>query len=72
MGAKFHALKFCYVIGGTGFICFFVVTALLREGRRVIAVGRTELPTWPFSDNVEYIAGLVTYPIPPSPKRQEH
>jgi UDP-glucose 4-epimerase len=50
-------VKCCCVIGGTGFIGSFVVKALLKKGRKVIVVGRNELPTRPLSDGVEYIPG---------------
>lgn len=50
-------MKCCCVIGGTGFIGSFVVRALLKEGRKVIVVGRNELPTRPLPDNVEYNPG---------------
>ena len=50
-------MKCCCVIGGTGFIGSFVVRALLREGRKVVVVGRNEIPKRPLPDNVEYIPG---------------
>jgi UDP-glucose 4-epimerase len=50
-------MKCCCVIGGTGFIGSFVVNILLREERKVIVVGRSELPTRPLPGNVDYIPG---------------
>jgi UDP-glucose 4-epimerase len=50
-------VKCCCVIGGTGFIGSFVVNILLREGRKVIVVGRSALPTRSLPDNVDYIPG---------------
>lgn len=50
-------MKCCCVIGGTGFIGSFVVKALLAEGRKVIVIGRNEMPTRPLSPTVEYFPG---------------
>jgi UDP-glucose 4-epimerase len=55
--AKSYTMKSCCVIGGTGFIGSFVVRALLKEGRKVIVVGRNKFPTRPVPDNVEYVSG---------------
>jgi len=50
-------MKNCCVIGGTGFIGFFVVRALLNEGRNVVVVARNESPTRPLPVDVKYIPG---------------
>jgi len=50
-------MKCCCVIGGTGFVGSFLVRALLKEGRKVIVVGRNKLPSRPLPDNVEYTPG---------------
>lgn len=50
-------MKYCCVIGGTGFIGSFVVKILLEQGKKVIAVGRKKLPSRPLPDNIKYISG---------------
>lgn len=50
-------MKYCCVIGGTGFIGSFVVNKLLSIGKKVCVIGRNELPSRKLPPNVKYIAG---------------
>jgi UDP-glucose 4-epimerase len=50
-------MKRCCVIGGTGFIGFHVVNALLNQGRMVRVVGRNESPARQLPSSVEYFPG---------------
>jgi UDP-glucose 4-epimerase len=50
-------MKYCCVIGGTGFIGSHLVELLHKHGRQVTVVGRNPQPSRMLPDGVRYVAG---------------